>query len=116
SAIRKNACMICSKDDAKKYSTKILWEVEMADISRGGEIVWGNSYRLKHVASGLYLTAKPTNVEDSSDDELDSPLEEVDFTFGNEPILEPPKRTSTSKASKSKHKPTISWTAITKAL
>ena len=33
-----------------------LWKIEALNVKRGGVIMWGDSYRLKHLITGMYLT------------------------------------------------------------
>lgn len=55
---RDKSCLICPKTDIKKNSTNTLWEIETEDVSCGGIITYNRHCRIKHVASGLYLTVK----------------------------------------------------------
>ena len=41
-----------------------LWEIEMVDTTKGGELKWNSLYRLRNVSTGYYLVTKPASDED----------------------------------------------------
>jgi hypothetical protein len=45
--------------ETEELSSFGLWKVESLTVKRGGELRWEDTYRLKHLVTGLYLSVVP---------------------------------------------------------
>ncbi|KAL9655967.1 hypothetical protein ABK040_007588 [Willaertia magna] len=61
-----------------------LWEFQLFDPFQGGTLNWSGYYRIKHVATGLYLNVK---AQEADDDEIEKPYEKIN-SFSNHNGLE----------------------------
>lgn len=53
----------CSIQDLPKFGGSTLWEIQADNTTKGVEIYSNQSYRLKNLATSMYLTTKIMNIE-----------------------------------------------------